>query len=369
VIQKPGACRTFSWPLGVVVAIVLLRVVTGWHFYREGTKKLAYNASTGELSVAFTAEPFLRLAVGPFADRIKGDLPDFHQWETLLVVPRSASEAAEFSEERKKWDGEYARRVKAATDKEETPPVEFPPVGPIAEWAKQIDTDWKRMVAVFNELPGLTDEQQAAAMDALHHRRQQLADYLGAEEPAIAEWQHELSRLKAWEDGADAESLPFQAARIAEKKTETAATAAAWVAQVRELEAGLREDLRAVLTPEQSLNDEFVEQTYDTIADPKERELHRLNVAVTCLLIGVGACLMLGLFTRLAALGGIAFLTMVVAAQPPWVAGAEPTYYQLVEIAGLLVLLSAGAGRWLGLDFILRALFRRCCGRTGTVKS
>ena len=41
---------------------------------------------------------------------------------------------------------------------------------------------------------------------------------------------------------------------------------------------------------------------------PTKRKLHRMNVAVTCLVIGVGVCLMLGLFTRLAAVGGIAFL-------------------------------------------------------------
>ncbi len=65
--------------------------------------------------------------------------------------------------------------------------------------------------------------------------------------------------------------------------------------------------------------------------------------------------------TRLAALGGIVFLCMVISTQPPWVPGAVTTmfYYQLVEIFALGVLLASGAGRWAGLDFFLRAWWAR----------
>ena len=90
---KTDACRNFRWPLGVIVAIVLLRLVTGWHFYREGTKKLTYNPTTGERRVRSRPNHSSAAAVGPWADWFKRDLPNFHQWETLLVVPRPASDA------------------------------------------------------------------------------------------------------------------------------------------------------------------------------------------------------------------------------------------------------------------------------------
>lgn len=112
---------------------------------------------------------------------------------------------------------------------------------------------------------------------------------------------------------------------------------------------------------------------YDSLlADKQGRNLHRMNVGITALIIGVGVCLMLGLFTRLAAVGGILFLCSVIAAQPPWIAaaagpGPDPFLNQLVEIAGLLVLFTAGAGRWAGLDYFLRALTGRCCGRKESV--
>ena len=75
------------------------------------------------------------------------------------------------------------------------------------------------------------------------------------------------------------------------------------------------------------------------------------------LTLGVGLCLLLGLFTRTAAIAGAVFLLSVIATQPPWIATAEPTINQTVELAGLLVLAGTGAGRWLGLDFFSWALF------------
>jgi uncharacterized membrane protein YphA (DoxX/SURF4 family) len=299
--------------------------------------------------------------VGPLSNWIKDQLPNFHQWQTLLVVPRQSPTTAQDVAERAKWNAEYDKRRKDAIAKNEQPPVEFPPQAPYAEWAKKIERDWQQMVADFKKVEGLTDEQLAAADGALYARRQQLADYLASEENSFADWQHELWRLGAWEAAPDAVDLPFQASRIQEKRAETSGASTGWIAQVRDLEAALQRDLRDVLTDEQEANPSFVDAANDALGDAKERRLHRLNVGVTCLIIGVGACLLLGLFTRLAALGGIVFLCMVIATQLPWEPGAntEFLYYQLIEIGALVVLLAAGAGRWAGLDFFLRALWAR----------
>ena len=92
-----------------------------------------------------------------------------------------------------------------------------------------------------------------------------------------------------------------------------------------------------------------------------------MNLAVTGLTIGVGLCLLVGLFTRLAAVVGALFLLSVMATQPPWVPGAETTYfyYQLVEFAAMMLLAAAAAGRVAGLDFILHGLWSKCCGTKG----
>ena len=93
-----------------------------------------------------------------------------------------------------------------------------------------------------------------------------------------------------------------------------------------------------------------------------------MNLAVTGLTIGVGLCLLVGLFTRLASVAGAFFLLSVMATQPPWVAGANTQffYYQLVEFAALLFLAAVAAGRVAGLDLFLHALWSKCCGKKST---
>ena len=82
----------------------------------------------------------------------------------------------------------------------------------------------------------------------------------------------------------------------------------------------------------------------------------------------VGLLLVLGLFTRLASLGGIAFILMFYFANPPFVGyfyalPTEGSYLvvnkNLVELCALVVILVTGSGRFAGLDRILHALFSR----------
>jgi thiosulfate dehydrogenase [quinone] large subunit len=82
----------------------------------------------------------------------------------------------------------------------------------------------------------------------------------------------------------------------------------------------------------------------------------------------VGVLLMLGLFTRLASLAGMAFVLMVYLAAPPWVGyfyalPSEGSYLivnkNLVEWCALLVILMTGSGRFAGLDRILHRVLAR----------
>jgi thiosulfate dehydrogenase [quinone] large subunit len=82
----------------------------------------------------------------------------------------------------------------------------------------------------------------------------------------------------------------------------------------------------------------------------------------------VGACLVLGLFTRFASLIGIGFILMFYLAAPPWIGyfyaiPSEGSYLivnkNLVEVAALVVIMLTGSGRFAGLDRILHGLIRR----------
>jgi len=84
-------------------------------------------------------------------------------------------------------------------------------------------------------------------------------------------------------------------------------------------------------------------------------------------LTAVGVCLMLGLFTRLAALGGVGLLAMYYFAMPPWPGLPESPMAEghyliinknLIEMIALLMIATSGIGRWCGLDAIVsRILF------------
>jgi uncharacterized membrane protein YphA (DoxX/SURF4 family) len=371
ITPAPAAVRRIAYiPTGIVLAIVLLRLCVGWHFYREGTKKLVYNPATKRLTVGFSAEPFLRQAVGPVAEVIKDELPNVYNWERNLAVPRQSRPSTEEElEKRAQWESEYAARRGKAKKNKEPLPVEFPPHSPYYDWASRIVEGWQAALEKFTGVDGLSDEQKKKAAEALHFRRQQLADYLADETEAIAEWEHELWRLQNMEEEGGAVDLPFLGTRIEEKQAETKTASAAWIAEVQNIEQGYRTDLRELLTAEQEENADISAAVDAALVDKDEQQLHRIDVAVTCVLISVGVCLLLGLFTRLASFLGIAFLLSVMATQPPWIAGANTTvfYYQLVEIAALLVLLASAAGRWAGLDYLIRALFSRRRGRTESV--
>ena len=82
-------------------------------------------------------------------------------------------------------------------------------------------------------------------------------------------------------------------------------------------------------------------------------------------LIAVGVLLILGLFTRLASLGGIGFILLFYVCNPPFVGyfysiPVEGSYLivskTLVELGALVVILVTGSGQFAGLDRIVRGL-------------
>jgi uncharacterized membrane protein YphA (DoxX/SURF4 family) len=320
-----------------VLALVLLRLTVGWHFFSEGLEKIERDPSTGSYHIrsSFSAATtgFLSSAKGPLADFYHSLAPGGHDWQTLLAVPH----------QNRPLTPEESKALAAHA--------------PYQNWFGRITSDWQAMLDKAVAVPGLTEEQITAAKAALKLRQQELKDYFAGETGAIAEYQHELWRLDQWRAKPEAADLPFQEDRIAKKAAETTASAKKWVAQVEAQEELLRADLREQLSSDAKA---FIPQSLDAaLTSPEQTRLNWVNMAATVLTLGVGICLLLGLFTRLASLAGALFLLSVIATQPPWLSTAEPTIYQTVELAGLLVLAGTGAGRWLGLDYFSWALFGR----------
>ena len=109
--------------------------------------------------------------------------------------------------------------------------------------------------------------------------------------------------------------------------------------------------------------------TWKTAPSPAVRirfpgqRIEQLAFLLTWALTAIGLCLMLGLFTRPAALAGAGFMLFVVLSQPsyPFVIPADPPQLghallvnkDFVEMVALLVIASTTLGRWTGLDFFL----------------
>ncbi len=143
-----------------------------------------------------------------------------------------------------------------------------------------------------------------------------------------------------------------------------------WINDVKAQETAYKNSLYALLDPQQRELG-TVPASWNPL---RWSRAEQLSFAVTYSLTAIGLCLILGLCTPLAALGGAAFMCFVVATQPAW-----PTFYppdphvvghallinkDFVEMVALLVVSATAAGRWGGLDyflnrFILRPLVNR----------
>ena len=77
-----------------------------------------------------------------------------------------------------------------------------------------------------------------------------------------------------------------------------------------------------------------------------------------------GLALQVGFCTPLAAIATAGVLLTVCLTQFPGAVGAQPVYYQSIEMFALLVVAFAGGGKYLSLDSIINHYCKRCCGKT-----
>ena len=346
--------RPFTISCLTVGLLIALRVAVGWHFFQEGLSH--------KNDPKWSSEGFLRQAKGPLAPLYKGRLPDFHGWDRNLVVP---------FEKVKEGDDSIAAggspESEAGADKQNAPPK--PQDSSVyGKWYADTVRDWTQRRQEIANFYHFSDEQLKATDVLLDRYSDRLKDLLAGYESDIRAYRHGLNRNQemAAEPGSDA--IPNLNARLAKRAANptgepgvtnyVATTPADWRGDAEALEKSLEKEIAAVATADQSKLGPLVENT---------TELKKIDTAVIWTLIIGGACLVVGLFTRLSAVVLALFLASVMASQPPWVAGAMTTVfnYQLVEFIALLVLASSRVGRWGGLDFFVHHLLLRPFRRTG----
>ncbi len=294
-----------------MVALVVLRLCIGWHFFSEGTHHVT--------DAGWSSEGFLKAAKGPLAAKYHAMLPEYHGWEQAL-----------YAEPKEDADG----KVK----------------NPVATAAQKISDDFETYLHHFENRHKLSDEQLKDAQDTLKRRQTQLGDWVADNLKTLEDHIHQYHRLAKTKLDATADDLPFQKKRITEKQALLKKEATGWLTQLRSIETAYHVELNALLDGGQIAKD---------APDFDKTKLEKMDDVLAYSIAGIGACLILGLFTRLAAVLGAGFLLSVVLSQPFWIADTAPTYNQAVEMFALLALATTPVGRWGGLDFFIHLLFRR----------
>jgi len=224
--------------------------------------------------------------------------------------------------------------------------------------------DWSKLKAKIDAKYALAPEQEFELEKTFRRYQDSLRQYLDENEEDIAAYFGSLERLD-------------------ERKAAGANGAAHEQARLWDQQQKLRGEVRKWLGDLGRMQDDFGAAAWQILSED-QRDLGDLpklwtlgdliDLAVTWGLTAIGFCLLLGLFTRPAALGGAAFLTFVLLTQPPW-----PTIYppapavvghallvdkNFIELVALLVIASCAAGRWAGLDYfvehIVVGIARKC---------
>jgi uncharacterized membrane protein YphA (DoxX/SURF4 family) len=282
-----------------IITLVALRLVVGWHFYREGADKI--------IEGDWTSAGFMRVAKGPLT-------PVFH-WFL--------------------YDGQGRARL----DEEAT----------LEAWERHL----QRVIDHYR----FDEPQTERAQQVFEARKGQLEWFFDENRAEIDQYFEGLERVDRYrrERGrAQVSSLRDQIATI---EMELYGKLNPWLRSVDKLWTGYQRDLNALATPEQARRGSV------SLPAPGQKLLDtkRIDVIIPYFDIVVGACLILGLFTRLSALAAAGFLASIIATQWPGYPGAAPTNYQQIEMVACLVIAATGAGRFAGLDYFLGLLWRRCC--------
>ncbi len=206
---------------------------------------------------------------------------------------------------------------------------------------------------------GLTKHQAVEVRDVFARYELGLRQYLTIHAEDIDAHFDSLDRFEK-EKAAGNDGAAFQQQRAWKRTMELRHEVDGWLADVDKMDQAYQDALWRILTDQQ--------QKQGELPLPGTRG-DFLDFAVTWGLTAIGLCLLLGFCTRLACLGGVAFLVSVLLTQPPWptifphappaVGHALVVDKNFVEMVALLVLASTAVGRWGGLDHFVY----RCIGK------
>jgi len=302
-----------------VAALAFLRIVLGLHFFLEGLSHLR--------DPAWSSAGFRKAAVGPLGDWYRAALPQTGDWSGTLGATEGAAAGRSVGEAAQAWRESV-----------------------VASWQALLE---RRLKVVPLEAAG-----REAAADRLAAAARDLEAYVGSIEDDLVDYRLEVARLAATKARPEAEQIPFERDRVVKKRNTLAGQAAGWMADAAAIGNRLVSEWDALLPSDAA------RRRAATAAEPPP--LWKADRFVSWSLMTIGGCLILGIFVKFNAMGAAIFLASVLATQPFWVAGAQPTYNQWVELAALLAIAALPAGGWSGLDYFLSSWCPLAACRQGT---
>jgi uncharacterized membrane protein YphA (DoxX/SURF4 family) len=280
-------------------AIVLLRVGIGVHFLSEGVSKLE------------NPKPF---SAGFFGNA-KGPLAPFYK---NLV-----------------WDADGLYRLDLESTLEQ----------------------WNAYRERVENHYGFDEKQRKAAADTVKRYEGRLKQFFATKADTIEEYQNWIERRSknAQDPARQLASLQTHDARIA---AETRKLYAELVPPIDKLWKDLEMAMNDIATDEQW-------RTRGRLAIGKPGrspfDTETMDRLVPWFDTIIGACLILGLLTRPAAVLGALFLISICGSQWPLSPGAAPIYNQAVEALALLAIAAIGAGQFFGIDAICCPFKKQAC--------
>ena|GEM_PF-963673 len=215
----------------------------------------------------------------------------------------------------------------------------------------------------------MTPQQQVELDLVVNRYIGEVNDYLAMNEEDII---RHFDNYVTWKSAA-ANDAPYAIKRHWDTERALRKNVVNWASAIEGLEKNLCADItNRILTNKQLQSEGYaLPMPYGFI--------DLIDLAVMSGLVVMGLCLILGLATRLAALGAAGFMCFVWLSQLPfpWIYPAAPPVLghalgankDFIELLACLVLVVTGAGRWAGLDYYLEPLvagpLKKCMQKFG----
>lgn len=215
---------------------------------------------------------------------------------------------------------------------------------------------WDQFRARVERHYGFDANQNKQAADILQRYERQLRDYLAEKADDIREYRGNVQRRDEYLQDPQRMETPSLRKQVERIENDVRNMRAPLVRPIDALWEGYARDLNALAKSDQRGG----APVQLTKLGRRLLDSETIDKVIPWFDMTIGALLIMGLGTRIAAMAGAAFLFSVLISQWPTASGSIPTWPQFIEALGLLVLAAAGAGRYAGFDVLFCA---GCCRR------